>query len=110
MIVLLIMDIAQLFGFDLLQPDGRPRWSGPRDGGPRFLSAAEARGRSTRAAVVPLAGRAPQITYLFVFYNYFTLSQRMPGSIPFIPRIIFCMPPLATIFIIFCVCSNWFSS
>ena len=33
-----------------------------------------------------------------------------PGSMPFIPRIIFCMPPLATIFIIFCVCSNWLSS
>src|SRR5674476_1381550 len=30
----------------------------------------------------------------------------MPGSTPFMPRSIFCMPPLATIFIIFCVCSN----
>ena len=36
--------------------------------------------------------------------------QRMPGRSPFIPRSIFCMPPLATIFIIFCVCSNWLSS
>ena len=35
---------------------------------------------------------------------------RIPGSIPFMPRSIFCMPPLATIFIIFCVCSNWFRS
>ena len=28
-------------------------------------------------------------------------GQRIPGNIPFIPRIIFCSPPLATIFIIF---------
>ena len=34
----------------------------------------------------------------------------MPGSMPFMPRIIFCRPPFATIFIIFCVCSNCFSS
>jgi hypothetical protein len=28
---------------------------------------------------------------------------------PFMLRIIFAMPPLAIIFIIFCVCSNWFN-
>ncbi len=33
-------------------------------------------------------------------------GQRIPGNIPFIPRIIFCMPPLENCFIIFCVCSN----
>jgi hypothetical protein len=32
--------------------------------------------------------------------------QRIPGSSPFIPRSIFCIPPFATIFIIFCACSN----
>ena len=33
-------------------------------------------------------------------------SYLIPGNMPFIPLIIFCMPPLLTIFIIFCVCSN----
>ena len=32
--------------------------------------------------------------------------QRIPGNIPFMPRIIFCIPPLENCFIIFCVCSN----
>ena len=30
----------------------------------------------------------------------------IPGNIPFIFRIIFAMPPLAMVFIIFCICSN----
>jgi hypothetical protein len=35
---------------------------------------------------------------------------RIPGNKPFIPRNIFCIPPFATSFITFCVCSNWLSS
>src|SRR5512143_2090886 len=35
---------------------------------------------------------------------------RIPGSMPFMPRIILERPPLPIIFIIFCACSNWFSS
>ena len=30
-------------------------------------------------------------------------GQRMPGIMPFIPRIIFCNPPLENCFIIFCI-------
>src|SRR5574340_1736070 len=37
-------------------------------------------------------------------------DQRIPGIMPFMPRIIFERPPLPIIFIIFCACSNWFSS
>ena len=36
-------------------------------------------------------------------------GYRMPGNIPFMPRIIFAIPPFENCFIIFCVCSNWFS-
>ena len=35
-----------------------------------------------------------------------TERHRIPGNIPFMPRIIFCIPPLENCFIIFCVCSN----
>ena len=35
-----------------------------------------------------------------------TVGHRIPGNIPFIPRIIFAIPPLENCFIIFCVCSN----
>ena len=37
-------------------------------------------------------------------------AQRMPGSMPFRLRIIFCRLPERIIFIIFCICSNWFRS
>ena len=33
-------------------------------------------------------------------------GYRIPGNIPFMPRIIFAIPPLENCFIIFCVCSN----
>ncbi len=33
-------------------------------------------------------------------------QAHMPGNIPFIPRIIFPIPPFEKVFIIFCICSN----
>jgi len=33
-------------------------------------------------------------------------DQRMPGSMPFMPRIIFIMPPPLSFFIMDCICSN----
>jgi hypothetical protein len=39
-----------------------------------------------------------------------TCYYRNPGIRPFNPRIIFCIPPLVIIFIIFCVCSNCLSN
>src|SRR4030095_10462746 len=36
-------------------------------------------------------------------------AHLIPGSNPRMERIIFCMPPLLIIFIIFCICSNWLS-
>src|SRR5688572_9118244 len=37
-------------------------------------------------------------------------SHRIPGSMPFMPRIMRCRLPPFIIFIIFCICSNWLSS
>src|SRR5205823_9074254 len=38
------------------------------------------------------------------------IAHRMPGIMPFMPRIIRCRLPPFIIFIIFCICSNWLSS
>ena len=32
--------------------------------------------------------------------------RSMPGNMPFMPRIIFCMPPFENCFMTFCVCPN----
>jgi hypothetical protein len=75
------------------------------------ISTSYAKRRATSIArLFVLSTAMPGVVVLPRRRHVLAMIYRMPGNMPFIERIIFCMPPLATIFIIFWVCSNWLSS